>query len=119
MVLVLVVAAALLAAGVAAVVAAAVVAAHQRAAAGEAAEQVAAEVRSAAAAERDATVRAAVDHVVTVARERLSAELAAGERELESKKGLIDGRLTAMGEQLERVAGLVATLERDRARSHG
>lgn len=119
MVLVLVVVAAVLAAGVAAAVAAGVVAARQRTAADHAAAQVAAEVRAAAVAERDATVRAAVDHVVTMARERLSAELAAGERELDAKKDLIDGRLAAMGDQLERVAGLVAGMERDRARTHG
>lgn len=119
MVLLVVVTVAVVAAGVAAAIAATVVAARQRVAADEAAAQVADEVRAVAAAERDATVRAAVDHVVTMARERLGAELAAGERELEAKKGLIDGRLAAMGDQLERVAGLVAGLERDRERAHG
>lgn len=119
MVLVLVVAVAVVAAAAAAALTVALWAARQRAAAGDAAARVAAEVRAAAAAERDATVRAAVDHVVTMAREQLGAELVAGERQLEAKKGLIDGRLTAMGEQLERVAGLVADLERTRERAHG
>lgn len=119
MVIVLVVAVAVVAAVAAAVVVGALVAGRQQVAAVSAAEAVAAEVRQAAAVERDATVRAAVDHVVTLARERLGSELAAGERVLDAKKGLIDGRLAAMGDQLERVAGLVARLEQNRERTHG
>ena len=74
--------------------------------------RLAAQLRGHAAADRDAAVRAAVDHAVS-----LTGEL--GARELDARKGLIDQQLAAMGAQLGRVSDLVAELERDRERKFG
>jgi DNA recombination protein RmuC len=78
------------------------------------------------AAERDATVRAAVDSVVAVADQQLGQHAGAGSRELElrsqafeQKAVAIDEQLKAMGGQLQRVGDLVTTMQRERAEQHG
>jgi len=71
-----------------------------------------AQMRQQAVAEREAAVKAALDHAVS-----LTGEL--GARELDARKGLIDQQLDAMGQQLGRVADVVGELERDRERKFG
>lgn len=76
------------------------------------------QLRQQAAAERDVTVRAAVDTVVAVAGERLGAQTAAGERELDLRGRAIDQRMTEMSGQLQRVGDLVTRLQQERAEQH-
>ncbi|MGI8663514.1 MAG: DNA recombination protein RmuC [Acidimicrobiales bacterium] len=78
------------------------------------------------AAERDATIRAAVDSVVAVADQQLGQRAAAGARELDLrsqalnlKSAAIDEQLRDMGGQLQRVGDLVTTMQRERAEQHG
>src|SRR5262245_37831715 len=66
------------------------------------------------AADREATVRAAIDTVVTVAGDQLGARAAAGARELSLHRDAIGERLTSMGDELTRVSELVGALQRDR-----
>ncbi len=70
-------------------------------------------------AERDATVRAAVDTVLAVAGDHLGQHAAAGARELEVRAEGIDRQVSEMTGQLQRVGDLVATLQRERAQQHG
>src|SRR3954447_5107068 len=72
-----------------------------------------------AAADRDATVRAAVDTVVAIAGEQLGVRAEAGARELSMHRDAIGQRLTSMGDELNRVSELVGALQRDRAAQHG
>lgn len=64
------------------------------------------------AVEREATVAAAVETVVTIAGDRLDQHVRAGTAEL-------DLRSADIGRQLGQVSDLVATLQKDRANQHG
>jgi DNA recombination protein RmuC len=70
-------------------------------------------------ADREATVRAAVDTVVAVAGDHLGVRAAAGARELSLHRDAIGERLTSMGDELTRVSELVGALQLDRAAQHG
>src|SRR5262245_49354609 len=71
------------------------------------------------AADRDATVRAAVDSVVAIAGDQLGVRAEAGAREMALHRDAIGERLTSMGDELVRVSELVGALQRDRAAQHG
>src|SRR5581483_5877511 len=71
------------------------------------------------AAEREASMRTAVQTVVAVASEQLGTRVDAGARELELHRDAIGERLHTMGEELSRVGELVQGLQRDRAAQHG
>ncbi|HEX2381358.1 MAG TPA: DNA recombination protein RmuC [Acidimicrobiales bacterium] len=71
------------------------------------------------AADRDATVRAAVDSVVAIAADQLGVRAQAGAQELSLHRDAIGQRLTTMGDELTRVSELVGALQRDRAAQHG
>lgn len=77
------------------------------------------QLRAQAAAERDATVRAAVESALGVADQQLSARTEAGARELDLRSDAIGQQLASMGHELRRVGELVHTLQRDRAEQHG
>jgi DNA recombination protein RmuC len=70
-------------------------------------------------ADRDATVRAAVDTVVAIAGDQLGVRVEAGARELSLHRDAIGEQLTSMGDELGRVSALVGALQVDRARQHG
>ncbi len=70
-------------------------------------------------ADREATVRAAVDTVVAVAGDQLGVRAAAGAHELSLHRDAIGERLTSMGDELSRVSELVGALQLDRAAQHG
>jgi DNA recombination protein RmuC len=70
-------------------------------------------------ADRDATVRAAVDSVVAIAGEQLGVRAEAGAREMALHRDAIGERLASMGDELARANDLVAALQRDRATQHG
>lgn len=78
-----------------------------------------AELRQELEAGRDASVKSAIDTVVTMAREQLGSELTAGTRELDQRNELVGQRLTAMDEQLGKVTALVQRLETERERKLG
>ena len=71
------------------------------------------------AADRDASVRAAVDTMVAIAGDQLGVRAEAGARELSMHRDAIGERLATMGEELSRVTDLVGVLQRDRATQHG
>ena len=62
------------------------------------------------AANRDATVRAAVDSVVAIAADQLGVRAQAGTQELSLHRDAIGQRLTTMGDELTRVSELVGAL---------
>ena len=70
-------------------------------------------------ADREATVRAAVESVVAIAGDQLGVRAEAGARELSLHRDAIGERLTSMACELTRVSELVGTLQRDRAAQHG
>ena len=74
------------------------------------------EARAQAATERDAAIRAALEHSAVLNREVLGAQAKASEADLEAKKALIEARLEAvhddMGTQLARVEAQLADLSR-------
>lgn len=72
-----------------------------------------------AGAERDATVRHAVEATLAVASDRLGQQTAAGAREIDLHRQAIGQQLDSMGHELRTVADLVATLRRERAEQHG
>jgi DNA recombination protein RmuC len=75
--------------------------------------------RLVASAEREATVRAAVDTVVTVAGDRLGAQSDVGARDLRARHEQFDVQVGEVRGELARVAELVAGLQRDRAEQQG
>lgn len=75
--------------------------------------------RRVAGEERDAAVRAAVDHVLLQNRELLGSERVRVGQELDGKKSLIDAQLGTMNAKLDEVSTLMQTLEADRARKFG
>ncbi|MGH9119888.1 MAG: DNA recombination protein RmuC [Acidimicrobiales bacterium] len=72
-----------------------------------------------ATADRDATVRQAVEATLAVAGDRLGQHAQAGARELELHRQAIGQQLHSMGAELRTVSDLVATLQRERAEQHG
>src|SRR5262245_2329842 len=66
------------------------------------------------AAERDAAIRAAVDHVVRMNEQMLAAERRLGTKDLEGKKSLIDQELVGMRGELQKLTELVQDIERER-----
>jgi DNA recombination protein RmuC len=72
-----------------------------------------------AAADRDVTVRHAVEATLAVAGDRLGQHAQAGARELELHRRAIGEQLGAMDAELRSVSTLVANLQRDRAEQHG
>ena len=83
------------------------------------ARAVRAQVRMQAAAERDATVRAAVESALCVADQQLGQRTESGTRELAMRNEVIGRQLADMGGELRRVADLVSSLQRERAEQHG
>ncbi|MEY2571308.1 MAG: recombination protein RmuC, partial [Acidimicrobiaceae bacterium] len=77
------------------------------------------QLRTQAGAERDATVRAAVESALSVADQQLGQRSDAGARELELRSQAIGRQLTDMGGELRRVGDLVTSLQRERAEQHG
>jgi DNA recombination protein RmuC len=77
------------------------------------------QLRQQTAAEREATVRAAVDTVVAVANDRLGAQADAGSRELRTRHEQFDERVGEVRGEMARVAELVAGLQRERAEQQG
>ena len=75
--------------------------------------------RRVAAEERDAAVRAAIDHVLVQNQQVLGAERELTGRELDSKKSLIDQQLGSMNSKLDQVSSLMQSLESDRERKFG
>jgi DNA recombination protein RmuC len=75
--------------------------------------------RRLAAEERDAAVRAAVDHVLVQNRELMGSERARVGQELDGKKSLIDQQLGSMNAKLDEVSTLMQTLEADRVQKFG
>lgn len=106
---------AVLGAAVAGLLLALVLTRHQR----TAAERIVADLTRQVADQRDESVRAAVDMVVSMARERLGAHTDASSRDLESRKQAIGERLEGMNRELDKVVDLVQQLERGRERSYG
>jgi DNA recombination protein RmuC len=75
--------------------------------------------RAAAGEERDAAVRAAVDHVLVQNRELMGSERERVGQVLDGKKSLIDQQLGSMNAKLDEVSTLMQTLEADRERKFG
>jgi DNA recombination protein RmuC len=82
-------------------------------------EELVARVRRELEQQRDASTAAAVDTLVTVAREQLASQSQAGERALDTRNQMMDQRLDAMHGELDRVRKLVTELEQARERSFG
>jgi DNA recombination protein RmuC len=72
------------------------------------------ESAEARAAERDAAVKAAVDHLVRMNEQMLAAERRLGSQDLEGKKSLIDHELGAMRGDLQKLTALVHDVEKER-----
>lgn len=85
----------------------------------EAVRQAVEDQRRLAAEERDAAVRAAVDHVLVQNRELMGSERARVGQELDGKKSLIDQQLGSMNAKLDEVSTLMQTLEADRVQKFG
>jgi DNA recombination protein RmuC len=80
---------------------------------------VARQMRTEAAGDREAVLRATVDTVVSVAGQQLGQRADAGSRELDLHRDAIGQQLDAMGTELHRVNELVATMRNERAEQHG
>jgi DNA recombination protein RmuC len=80
---------------------------------------VARQMRTQAAGDREAVLRATVDTVVSVAGQQLGQRADAGSRELDLHRDAIGQQLDAMGTELHRVNELVATMRNERAEQHG
>ncbi|MFC1485590.1 DNA recombination protein RmuC [Candidatus Latescibacterota bacterium] len=68
---------------------------------------------------REESITAIIDTVMKIGREKLESERELTAKELESKKSLIDQQLKTMTAELERMATLVNTLEKDREQKFG
>jgi DNA recombination protein RmuC len=77
-------------------------------------EELLRESAEARAAERDAAVKAAVDHLVRMNEQMLAAERRLGSQDLEGKKSLIDHELGAMRGDLQKLTTLVHDIEKER-----
>jgi DNA recombination protein RmuC len=71
------------------------------------------------AADREVTVRHAVEATLAVASDRLGQHAQAGARELELHRRAIGDQLHSMDAELRSMSDLVATLQRERAEQHG
>jgi DNA recombination protein RmuC len=71
------------------------------------------------AEQRDAAVKAAIDHVLAHNRQALTAERELAGKELDGKKSLIDQQLATMTAKLDEVSSMVQQVESERARSFG
>lgn len=65
--------------------------------------------------QREQSLNAAIQSVVAVASEQLGAQARAGAQQLDQRNDAVGTRLSEMGAQLERVRGLVAELDQQRA----
>ena len=70
-------------------------------------------------AERDATVRAAVDTVLGVASDKLGDTVAAGSRELGLRTERFEREVRSVSEQLARLGSMVTALQQESAGQHG
>jgi DNA recombination protein RmuC len=77
------------------------------------------ETAEARAAERDEAVKVAVDHLIRMNEQMLTAERRLGTSELEGKKSLIDHELVGMRDELGRLTTLVQDIERERRQHVG
>ncbi|HEY7107749.1 MAG TPA: DNA recombination protein RmuC [Acidimicrobiia bacterium] len=77
------------------------------------------ESAEARAAERDAAVKAAVDHLVRMNEQMLAGERRLGAQDLEGKKSLIDHELVGMRGDLQRLTSLVTDIEKERRQHVG
>ncbi len=68
---------------------------------------------------REESLTGAIDQLAATNRAQFSAQHEHGSRELEARKGLIDGELEAMRTELGRMTDLVQALERDREHKFG
>lgn len=111
------------AAGAAAVVAAVVVGAVVARVLASRHESALAGMRERAAGDRDVAIDAAVDRVLAMAGERLSAQASAqverGAADLDGKKRLIDAQLDRLGTELAQIVAFMHDLERGRATQFG
>ena len=74
---------------------------------------------AAVTADRDLTVRAAVDTAVKVAGARLDDRMKLGSKEIELRSQSFEERATGINTELVRLRSLVAELQTERARQHG
>ena len=72
-----------------------------------------------AAADRDAAVHAAIDHLVRMNQEMLTGERRLGAAELDGARALIDSQVSEMRGDLHALTALVQDVERERRRSAG
>ncbi|HUV11003.1 MAG TPA: DNA recombination protein RmuC, partial [Acidimicrobiia bacterium] len=77
------------------------------------------EQRRQASEERDAAVRAAVEHMLVQNQALMGSERALVGQELDSKKSLIDAQLGTMTTKLDEVSTLVQSFDAERARTFG
>jgi DNA recombination protein RmuC len=80
---------------------------------------IAAEVAAAGASSRDAELRGAIDHVITLANERLGAHTAQATGALDASQERIGSQLGALNAELQRVTTVMSSLEQGRERQHG
>jgi DNA recombination protein RmuC len=99
---------------VAAVVVALVVARRKPAAPEVPIEELLRESAEARASERDEAVKAAIDHLVRMNEQMLTAERRLGSQDLEGKKSLIDHELVGMRGDLQKLTSLVHDIEKER-----
>jgi DNA recombination protein RmuC len=83
------------------------------------AQALVAELRSEMEGQRDRSLNAAIETVVSMAREQLGAASEAGASALDQRNQLMDQRIDGMHTELSRVTGLVRELEQTRARNYG
>ena len=99
---------------VAAVVVALVVARRKPAAPEVPIEELLRESAEARASERDAAVKTAIDHLVRMNEQMLTAERRLGTQDLEGKKSLIDHEIVGMRGDLQKLTSLVTDIEKER-----
>lgn len=74
---------------------------------------------AAVTADREATVSAAVENAVRVATAQLDARMNQGSKELDLRSTSFNERVESIGGQLDKVQGLVADLQKEKASQHG
>ena len=77
-------------------------------------EELLRESAEARVAERDEAVKAAIDHLVRMNEQMLTAERRLGTQDLEGKKSLIDHELVGMRGDLQKLTSLVHDIESER-----
>ena len=83
------------------------------------AQSLVAELRGELEAQRDSSLNAAIETVVSMAREQLGATSREGVAALDQRNHLMDQRIDVMHQELSKVTSLVRQLEDGRARSYG